>query len=153
MYKRQVFTRTDLLDRVVLADLPLDTPVGQAMSPNPFMIEEHATAYDAMFAMATHGIRHVLVTDAEGKLTGVVSERDLFSLQRVGLRQIRQSIDGATDVEALQQAAAGRPDVTLVINADAGASHQSVVNVLEAARLAGLAKVTFAAQSPASGAR
>ena len=79
-----VFTRTDLLDRVVLADLPLDTPVGQAMSPNPFMIEEHATAYDAMFAMATHGIRHVLV----------------------GLRQIRQSIDGATDVEALQQAAA-----------------------------------------------
>ncbi|MBK8763496.1 MAG: biopolymer transporter ExbD [Pseudomonadales bacterium] len=55
--------------------------------------------------------------------------------------------------QALQQAAAGRPDVTLVINADAGASHQSVVNVLEAARLAGLAKVTFAAQSPASGAR
>ncbi len=101
-----VFTRTDLLDRVVLADLPLTTPIVQAMSPNPFMIEEHATAYDAMFAMATHGIRHVLVTDAEGKLTGVVSERDLFSLQRVGLRQIRQSIDSASDVEALQQAAA-----------------------------------------------
>ena len=55
--------------------------------------------------------------------------------------------------QALQQVAAGRPDITLVINADAGASHQSVVNVLEAARLAGLAKVTFAAQSPASGAR
>ncbi len=101
-----VFTRTDLLDRVVLADLPLTTPVSQAMSATPFMLEEHATAYDAMFAMATHGIRHVLVTDAEGRLTGVVSERDLFSLQRVGLRQIRQAIDGAVNVEALQQAAA-----------------------------------------------
>ena len=101
-----VFTRTDLLERVVLADLPLTTPIGEAMSAAPFMLEEHATAYDAMFAMATHGIRHVLVTDAEGKLTGVVSERDLFSLQRVGLRQIRQSIDGAHNVEALQQAAA-----------------------------------------------
>lgn len=101
-----VFTRSDLLDRVVLADLPLTTPIAQAMSQNPFMIEEHATAYDAMFAMATHGIRHVLVTDAEGKLTGVVSERDLFSLQRVGLRQIRQAIDGAHNVEALQHAAA-----------------------------------------------
>jgi CBS domain-containing protein len=76
------------------------------MSPDPFVLEEHATAYDAMFAMATHGIRHVLVSDAEGKLTGVVSERDLFSLQRVGLRQIRQSIDGAHNVEALLQAAA-----------------------------------------------
>ncbi|PKO36205.1 MAG: nucleotidyltransferase [Betaproteobacteria bacterium HGW-Betaproteobacteria-6] len=101
-----VFTRTDLLDRVVLAELPLSAPVNQAMSPLPFMLAEHATAYDAMYAMATHGIRHVLVTDAEGKLTGVVSERDLFSLQRVGLRQIRQSIDGAHNVEALQQAAA-----------------------------------------------
>ncbi|PKO38358.1 MAG: nucleotidyltransferase [Betaproteobacteria bacterium HGW-Betaproteobacteria-4] len=101
-----VFTRTDLLDRVVLAELPLTAPVSQAMSPHPFMLAEHATAYDAMYAMATHGIRHVLVTDAEGKLTGVVSERDLFSLQRVGLRQIRQSIDGAHNVEALQQAAA-----------------------------------------------
>ena len=101
-----VFTRSDLLDRVVLAELPLSKPVGEAMTASPFMIEEHATAYDAMFAMATHGIRHVLVTDAEGCLTGVVSERDLFSLQRVGLRQIRQAIDGAHNVEALQQAAA-----------------------------------------------
>ncbi len=100
-----VFTRSDLLDRVVLADLSQDVPISQAMSPSPFMLEEHATAYDAMLAMATHGIRHVLVTDAEGKLTGVVSERDLFSLQRVGLRQIRQSIEGAPNVEALQQAA------------------------------------------------
>lgn len=101
-----VFTRSDLLDRVVLADLPLTTPIGEAMSAKPFMLEEHATAYDAMLAMATHGIRHVLVTDAEGRLTGVVSERDLFSLQRVGLRQIRQSIDGAQNIEALQQSAA-----------------------------------------------
>jgi len=101
-----VFTRSDLLDRVVLADLPHTAPISQAMSANPFMLEEHATAYDAMFAMATHGIRHVLVTDAEGKLTGVVSERDLFALQRVGLRQIRQTIESAPNVEALQQAAA-----------------------------------------------
>jgi CBS domain-containing protein len=101
-----VFTRSDLLDRVVLAQLPLTTPVSEAMTPNPFMLEEHATAYDAMFAMATHSIRHVLVTDIEGRLTGVISERDLFSLQRVGLRQIRQSIDGARNVESLQHSAA-----------------------------------------------
>jgi len=49
----------------------------------------------------------------------------------------------------LRRAAAGQNEPTLVIHADAGASHQSVVNVLEAARLAGLARVTFAAQAPA----
>jgi CBS domain-containing protein len=100
-----VFTRSDLLDRVVLADLALTTPIREAMSASPFMLEEHATAYDAMLAMATHGIRHVLVTDAEGGLTGVVSERDLFALQRVGLRQIRQAIESAQNVEALQHSA------------------------------------------------
>ena len=47
----------------------------------------------------------------------------------------------------LRQRATGRADALLLINADAGASHQSVINVLEAARQAGLAKVNFAAQS------
>jgi len=38
-------------------------------------------------------------------------------------------------------------DPVIIINADATATHQSVINVLEAARLAGFDKVTFAAQT------
>lgn len=38
-------------------------------------------------------------------------------------------------------------DPTIIINADALATHQTVINVLEAARLAGFDKVTFAAQT------
>ena len=41
----------------------------------------------------------------------------------------------------------GRKDPVVIINADHLATHQSVVNVLEAARLAGLAQVTFVAQT------
>ncbi|HYD62559.1 MAG TPA: biopolymer transporter ExbD [Noviherbaspirillum sp.] len=40
-----------------------------------------------------------------------------------------------------------KKDPVIIINADATAAHQSVINVLEAARLAGFEKVTFAAQS------
>jgi biopolymer transport protein ExbD len=40
-----------------------------------------------------------------------------------------------------------RKDPVIIINADAMAAHQSVINVLEAARLAGFDKVTFAAQT------
>ncbi|MDB5776733.1 MAG: biopolymer transporter ExbD [Herbaspirillum sp.] len=43
--------------------------------------------------------------------------------------------------------AAPEDDPVVIINADAMAAHQTVINVLEAARQAGLAKVTFAAQS------
>ena len=101
-----IFTRGDVLDRVVLADLPLDTPIGRAMSAPPFILGEQATVYDAMLGMASHGIRHVLVTDPAGRLSGVVSERDLFALQRIGLCQIRQAIETAPDVEALKRSAA-----------------------------------------------
>ncbi|RIQ19071.1 biopolymer transporter ExbD [Bordetella avium] len=58
-----------------------------------------------------------------------------------------QLIDSVADmVPALRQAADGQPDAVLVINADAQASHQSVVNVMEAAREAGIVRVNFAAQ-------
>ena len=48
--------------------------------------------------------------------------------------------------EALQGAAAGNPDPIVVISADAAATHQAVVNVMEAARRSGLNQITFATQ-------
>ena len=47
----------------------------------------------------------------------------------------------------LVAASGGRTDTVVIISADALAAHQSVVNVLDAARRAGLARLTFAAQS------
>ena len=44
-------------------------------------------------------------------------------------------------------AAGGRSDTVVVVSADALAAHQTVVNVLDASRRAGLARLTFAAQT------
>lgn len=101
-----IFTQSDLLRRVVLADVDQRAAIATVMTPDPAMLDEHATAYDAMLAMAGRHIRHLCVVDAGGRLSGVVSERDLFSLQRTGLRQIRQRIETAADLAALQAAAA-----------------------------------------------
>jgi biopolymer transport protein ExbD len=49
--------------------------------------------------------------------------------------------------ETLKRMARSMNDPILIIQADAGASHQAVMNVLEAAKQAGLGKVTFAAKS------
>ena len=53
----------------------------------------------------------------------------------------------------ISAAAAGRNDAMVIVSADALAAHQSVVNVLDAARRAGLARLTFAAQSGTAAAR
>lgn len=47
----------------------------------------------------------------------------------------------------LRRAAGNNADPMLVVDADAQATHQSVVNVMEAARVAGFGKLTFATQT------
>ena len=52
---------------------------------------------------------------------------------------------------ALSAAAQGDAGRTVIISADAMAAHQSVINVMDAARRAGLVQLTFATQSARSG--
>ena len=47
----------------------------------------------------------------------------------------------------LRRAAASLKDPVVVISADATATHQAVVRVMEAARIAGLTQITFTTQS------
>jgi biopolymer transport protein ExbD len=66
----------------------------------------------------------------------------------------RQALEGRS-VEALtarlKEASGGQAETVVIVTADAVAAHQSVVNVLDAARRAGLARITFAAQTPQRG--
>ena len=47
----------------------------------------------------------------------------------------------------LKRAASGMKDPVIVINADADASHQSVIRVMEAAQASGYGKITFTIQT------
>jgi biopolymer transport protein ExbD len=47
----------------------------------------------------------------------------------------------------MRKVAGGMKDPVIVISADAAATHQSVVRVMEAARVAGLSQITFTTQS------
>jgi biopolymer transport protein ExbD len=62
----------------------------------------------------------------------------------------RQAVDGRTvDVlaSALRAAAEGRSDAVVIVSADAATPHQAVINVMDAARRAGLPRLTFASQA------
>jgi biopolymer transport protein ExbD len=68
-----------------------------------------------------------------------------------GRYQIDSTTLGEASVDelaaALQKSAGTLTDPVVVINADSRAAHQSVVNVMEAARRVGLSRITFATQS------
>jgi biopolymer transport protein ExbD len=66
-------------------------------------------------------------------------------------RQLLEGRDVESLAAALRASAGGNADAMIIVSADAMAVHQSVVNVLDAARRAGLSRITFAAQSSATG--
>ncbi len=62
-------------------------------------------------------------------------------------RNVVPFVDIAEFSQALKQAAGENKDPTVVISADARASHQSVINVLSAAQLAGFPHISFTAEA------
>ena len=100
-----IFTQSDALRRVVIPGHAVSAPIAEVMTAPPATISAHATAYDAMLAMAMHRIRHLVIVDAEQRIAGVVSERDLFAMQRIGLRNVRKVIEGAANIDELARAA------------------------------------------------
>jgi biopolymer transport protein ExbD len=73
----------------------------------------------------------------------LVSAQGQYVINRnaVPFRSVEQLAD------ELRRAGGALKEPVLVISADAAATHQSVVRVMEAARLAGLSQITFTAQS------
>ena len=74
-----------------------------------------------------------------------------------GRYAINQTVLDGGSVEqltrALTDAAQNNREMVIVISADATATHQSVINVMDAARRAGLVQITFATQQPDAGRR
>jgi len=95
-----IFTLHDLLARVAAPNFSLDVPIASVMTPRPLTLPLQATAYEAMLMMAQHGVGHVGVVE-ENRLVGVISERNLFALQRVGLVHLTRAMTQAPDVETI----------------------------------------------------
>jgi CBS domain-containing protein len=98
-----IFTTADVL-RTAASRMAPDTAIGAVMTRDPVTLEAEATLADAALAMARHAIRHVVVT-RDGKLAGIVSERDLFALQRIGLRRTSGRVHSAANLSELIAAA------------------------------------------------
>lgn len=94
-----IFTLRDLR-RVVADGIDLSQPINQLMTPQPFHLPPDASAFDAAMAMTERHIAHVCLVQDE-QLCGVISERDLFSLQRVDLVHLARTIRHAGRVETL----------------------------------------------------
>ena len=107
-----IFTLHDLLARAADRDFVFETVMEQVMTPNPISLATTDTVHDAALLMARKSIGHVCLVE-NGKLRGVISERDLFSLQRIGLARLARTIAQAPDVASLARLT---PDIHRLID-------------------------------------
>ncbi|UAW96838.1 CBS domain-containing protein [Halopseudomonas nanhaiensis] len=123
-----IFTLRDL--RGVIADdaIDLDGAVDSVMTPKPFHLPPSASAFDAAIAMTSRHIAHICVVEQE-RLVGVVSERDLFSLQRVDLVHLARTVRQAGQVSTL---AALRTDIRRLVDSMLahGASTAQITHII-----------------------
>jgi CBS domain-containing protein len=105
-----IFTLRDLR-RVIADGSSLDQPIDSLMTLEPFYLPPDASAFEAAIAMTERHIAHICLVEHE-RLCGVVSERDLFSLQRVDLVHLARTIRHAGTVETL---AALRSDIQQLV--------------------------------------
>ncbi len=77
------------------------------------------------------------------EVTVLVNAQGQYVVNRtpVPFRSVEQLAD------ELRRAGAGLKEPVVVITADAAATHQSVIRVMEASRLAGLSQITFTTQA------
>ncbi|QSP94266.1 CBS domain-containing protein [Marinobacter salinisoli] len=124
-----IFTLRDLRTLVAEGKSPLDIPIGQVMTPEPCSLPSGADAFEAAMLMAEHHFAHLCVVDDEDHLIGVVSERDLFSLQRVDLVNLARTIGTATHLRTL---VALRADVSRLVDSMLahGADSGQVVKII-----------------------
>ena len=87
---------------------------------------------------------------AAGEASPQKSQTIQVTVDALGHYQVNEK-NIAASIEALSSTMAGiakgNADMVVVISADSKATHQSVINIMEAARRAGLVRITFATQS------
>lgn len=99
-----IVTRTNLSKAVILAKLPLTTPVGDCTSWQLISVEESDFVFDALITMTRHNKRRLVVTRG-GEKTGILEDIDILGMFAGNSQLIPGRIDRAKTVADLAAAA------------------------------------------------
>ncbi|MFT2242578.1 CBS domain-containing protein, partial [Klebsiella pneumoniae] len=86
-----IFTLRDLRRLVAGGQYDPTQAMSQVMTPDPVWLAPQSSAFDAALLMVEHQIGHICLVH-DHKVVGMVSERDVFSLQRVDLVHLSRAL-------------------------------------------------------------
>ena len=104
-----VVTDNDLRSRVIAPGLDIGRSVSEIMTTPLRSIPSQALAQEALLAMMQMKIKHLAVTDANNKVIGVVTNRDILDAQGQSPFFLIREISNAGSVEEIKQKLAQLP--------------------------------------------
>jgi CBS domain-containing protein len=110
-------TDRDLRTRVLAAELPVHTRVGDVMTIPVFTVAPDRLGGEVLFELLQRDFHHAPIVADSGRLVGVVTDGDLFAVQPRSWFGTRRAIARAQDADALQRLAAGMRTIALDLHA------------------------------------
>jgi len=99
-----IVTLRDVLHRIAIEvndANALDAPIAGVMTAGPICVPADATAHRASLVMARRGVRHLLLTEADGRHFNIVSQADLYALPGARSNELVAAILAAREIDAL----------------------------------------------------
>jgi CBS domain-containing protein len=104
-----IVTDRDLRSRVLAPGGSLNTRVTEVMTSPVRTVPAMSRVAEVLLTMLEHGIHHLPVTDASGRVVGMVTDTDLLGLARQSPFALRTTIERAADTASAVSAARDLP--------------------------------------------
>lgn len=137
-----IVTDSDLRARVIAKSLPYDTPVGEIMSTEPLVMDDHAYLHEVMLVMLRNNTQHVPIVD-DNRVLGIVSLLDVVAHESQNSLLLVRSILSSESVDALAQLSEQLPAVYERLVNEHATSHMigSAMSVIGASFMQQMAKL------------
>jgi len=124
-----IVTDVVLRERVVVGNIPLDTPVNKVMSSPLIHVEESALIFEAVLLLQERNIKHLAVRDKSGEVVSVISNEELLDVHRYSAAFLIEEIRESTSVEDI---AASHKRLPRIVKAliDSGAHAKNITRII-----------------------
>ncbi|MCP3950821.1 MAG: cyclic nucleotide-binding domain-containing protein [Desulfobacterales bacterium] len=145
-----LITDNDLRAKVIATGVDTRNSVADIMSTPLATVPSGATVFEALMNMMQKGIKHLAVTDADEKVTGVITNQDLLQLQGQSPLILIREINEAQSMDAIIDKHAKLPRMIQgLINAGAKADNVTrLITTLSDAILKKVVAFTLAESDP-----
>ncbi|MDF1642000.1 DUF294 nucleotidyltransferase-like domain-containing protein [Thalassolituus oleivorans] len=137
-----IVTDSDLRARVIAKSLPYDTPVGDIMSTELLVMDQHAYLHEVMLVMLRNNTHHVPIMDDQ-RVLGVVSLLDVVAHESQNSLLLVRSILSSESIDSLAQLSKQLPSVYERLVNEHAKSHMigSAMSVIGASFMQQMAKL------------